>query len=86
MTWNAPADRGNKLVHAKGFGHQSPGGAGRMISLRSIDSDTRTTVAAMLARGMHRDQVAARTGAPLRIVRVIEASLPEPGVDCPAIR
>ncbi len=74
MSWNAPADRGNKLIHDKGLGHQSAGPAGTVVSLRSIDQDTRATVAALLARGMHREQVAARTGAPLQVVRIIEAT------------
>lgn len=74
MTWKAPADRGNKLVHDKGLGHQSAGAAGQVVSLRSIDSDTRATITSMLARGLHREQIAAKTGAPLQIVRIIEAT------------
>lgn len=73
MAWNAPADRGNKLVRDKGLGRQSSGAAGSVISLRAIDADVRTTIKAMLARGLHREVIAAKTGAPLQIVRIIEA-------------
>jgi hypothetical protein len=75
MSWNGPADRGNKLVHERGLGRQSGGPAGLAVSLRTIESDVRTVVSGMLARGIHRERVAALTGAPLQIVRIIEATL-----------
>ena len=75
MTWDAPADRGNKLTRDKGLGHQSAGPAGNVVSLRDVPRDIRATVAAMLARGLHRDQVAASTGVRLSVVRLIEATM-----------
>jgi len=75
MSWTAPADRGNKLTRDKGLGHQSAGPAGNVVSLRSIDEDTRSTIAAMLRRGIHRERIAAQVGAPLQVVRIIEATL-----------
>lgn len=45
-----------------------------VVGLKVIDGDTRTTIASMLARGLPREQIAARTGAPLRVVRIVEAN------------
>lgn len=73
-SWDAPADRGNKLLTDKGLGHQSGGPAGDVTSLRAIDRDTRAIVTALLARGISVDQVAVRTGASMQVVRVVQAA------------
>lgn len=54
---------------------QSERRPGKVISLRPIDGDTRSTIAAMLQRGIRRERIAAQTGAPLQVVRIIEATL-----------
>lgn len=65
------ANRSQTMTKERGFKGSSHGPAGPTIRFRDLDQDTRSTLRAMIAQGIHPERIAAQTGAPLAIIRAM---------------